>query len=125
VEVAAGGPLRESDVAQTQRQLYNLGIFTRVQIAEQNPSGTDTDKTVVVGVQEGDRYTIGYGFGFEVQRIAGGSKNPNGTTLGASPRGIFEIARNNLFGRAETLSFQARVSTLEYRSRRRSRQAIC
>jgi len=115
VEVAAGGPLRESDVAQTQRQLYNLGIFTRVQIAEQNPSGTDTDKTVVVGVQEGDRYTIGYGFGFEVQRIAGGSKNPNGTTLGASPRGIFEIARNNLFGRAETLSFQARVSTLEYR----------
>jgi outer membrane protein insertion porin family len=115
VAIDAGGPLRESDVAQTQRQLYNLGIFTRVQIAEQNPSGTDPDKAVVVGVEEGDRYTIGYGFGFEIQRIAGGSTNPNGTTLGASPRGIFEFARNNLFGRAETLSFQARASTLEYR----------
>ena len=115
VVIQAGGPLRESEVAQTQRQLYNLGVFTRVQIAEQDPDGTDPDKTVVVGVQEGNRYTIGYGFGFEVQRIAGGSKNPNGTTIGASPRGIFEIARNNLFGRAQSLSFQARASTLEYR----------
>jgi outer membrane protein insertion porin family len=115
VAIDDGGPLRESDIAKTQRQLYNLGVFTRVQIAEQNPSGTDPDKKVVVGVEEGNRYTIGYGFGFEVQRIAGGSTNPNGTTLGASPRGIFEFARNNLFGRAQTLSFQARVSTLEYR----------
>ena len=65
--------------------------------------------------RRGERYTIGYGFGFEVQRIAGGTSNPNGTTLGASPRGIFEIARNNMFGRAQTLSFKARASTLEYR----------
>ena len=72
-------------------------------------------KAVAVEVQEGDRYTIGYGFGFEVQRIAGGTANPNGTTLGASPRGIFEISRNNMFGRAQTLSFRARASTLEYR----------
>ena len=115
VEVEAGGPLREGDVAKTQRQLYNLGVFNRVQIAPQNPAGTDPDKAVVVEMQEGQRYTIGYGFGFEIQRIAGGSKNPNGTTIGASPRGIFEIARNNMFGRAQTLSFKARASTLEYR----------
>ena len=115
VEIEAGGPLREGDVAKTQRQLYNLGVFNRVQIAPQNPGGTDPDKAVVVEMQEGQRYTIGYGFGFEVQRIAGGSRNPNGTTIGASPRGIFEIARNNMFGRAQTLSFKARASTLEYR----------
>ena len=116
VEIEPNGPLREGDVAKTQRQLYNLGVFNRVQIAPQNPSGTDPDKAVVVEVHEGDRYTIGYGFGFEVQRIAGGSTNPNGTILGASPRGIFEIARANMFGRAQTLSFKARASTLEYRS---------
>jgi outer membrane protein insertion porin family len=115
VEIEAGGPLREGDVAKTQRQLYNLGVFNRVQIASQNPEGTDPEKAEVVEMQEGQRYTIGYGFGFEVQRIAGGSTNPNGTTIGASPRGIFEIARNNMFGRAQTLSFKARVSTLEYR----------
>jgi outer membrane protein insertion porin family len=115
VAVQAGGPLREGDVAKTQRQLYNLGVFNRVQIAPQNPDGSDPDKAVVVEMQEGKRYTIGYGFGFEVQRISGGNNNPNGTTIGASPRGIFEIARNNMFGRAQTLSFKARVSTLEYR----------
>jgi outer membrane protein insertion porin family len=115
VDIQPNGPLREGDVAKTQRQLYNLGIFNRVQIAPQNPEGTDPDKTVVVAVEEGDRYTIGYGFGFEVQRIAGGTSNPNGTTVGASPRGIFEIAKNNIFGRAQTISFKARASTLEYR----------
>ncbi|MBZ5693903.1 MAG: BamA/TamA family outer membrane protein [Acidobacteriia bacterium] len=115
VEIEPGGPLREGDVAKTQRQLYELGVFNRVQVAPQNPGGADPDKTVVVEVQEGQRYTIGYGFGFEVQRIAGGSSNPSGTTVGASPRGIFEIARANMFGRAHTLSLKTRVSTLEYR----------
>ena len=116
VEVHADGPLREGDVLDSERQLYNLGIFNRVEVAPQNPDGTDPEKSVVVEVREGNRYTIGYGGGFEVQRIAGGSSNPNGTTLAASPRGIFEIARNNMFGRAQTLSFTGRVSTLEYRA---------
>lgn len=115
VTIEPNGPLREGDVARTQRQLYNLGVFDRVQIAPQNPGGTDPDKAVVVAMHEGDRYTLGYGFGFEVQRIAGGSSNPNGTTISASPRVIFEIARNNMFGRAQTLSFKGRASTLEYR----------
>jgi len=115
VEIQPNGPLREGDVAKTQRQLYNLGVFDRVQIAPQDPNGTDPDKAVVVAVHEGGRYTIGYGVGFEIQRIAGGSSNPNGTTVSASPRGIFEIARANMFGRAQTLSFKARASTLEYR----------
>ena len=115
VAVQPEGPLRQGDVAKTQRQLYSLGVFDRVQIAPQDPSGTDPDKAVVVAVHEADRYTIGYGFGFEVQRISGGSSNPNGTTIGASPRGILEVSRANMFGRAQTLSFKARASTLEYR----------
>jgi outer membrane protein insertion porin family len=115
VAMEPGEPLRQGDVAKTQRQLYNLGVFNRVQIAPQNPDGTDPEKTVVVEVQEGQRYTIGYGVGFEVQRIAGGSTDPSGTILSASPRGIFEIARANMFGRAQTLSFKTRVSSLDYR----------
>ena len=116
VRIEPGGPLREGEVVDTQRRLYNLGIFNRVTIAPQNPNGTDTQKTMVVDTEEGKRYTIGYGGGFEVQRLAGGSSNPNGTTIGASPRGIFEIARSNMFGRAQTLSFKVRASTLQYRS---------
>jgi outer membrane protein insertion porin family len=115
VEIRPGAPLREGDVVDTERRLYNLGVFNRVQIAPQNPNGSDPDKVMVVDTEEGQRYTIGYGFGFEVQRLAGGT-NPSGTTIGASPRGIFEIARSNMFGRAQTLSFRARASTLQYRS---------
>jgi outer membrane protein insertion porin family len=116
VQIEAGGPLREGEVVDTQRRLYNLGVFNRVTIAPQNPNGTDPDKVMVVDTEEGKRYTIGYGGGFEVQRLAGGSNDPNGTTIGASPRLIFEIARSNMFGRAQTLSFKVRASTLQYRT---------
>lgn len=124
VQVHAGGPLREGDVVDTQRRLYNLGVFTRVQIAPQNPDGTDPKKVMVVDAEEGGRYTIGYGFGYELQRIGASCSssatpttcNPNATELASSPRGIFEISRADMFGRAQTLSFKARASTLEYRS---------
>ncbi len=119
VTIKPGGPLREGEVSSTQRQLYNLGVFNRVQVAPQNPNGTDPEKAVVVDVQEGDRYTIGYGFGFELQDIGtscGSTCNPNAGKLEASPRGIFEIARNDMFGRAQTLSLTTRASTLEYRA---------
>ncbi len=115
VEIKPEAPLREGDIVDTQRRLYNLGVFDRVQIAPQNPNGTNPQKSVVVNAEEGRRYTLGYGAGFEVQKLAGGSTNPNGTTIGASPRGILELARSNMFGRAQTLSFKARASTLQYR----------
>jgi len=129
VQIHPGGPLRERDVAETQRRLYNLGVFTRVQVAPQNPDGADPHKVVVVDAREGRRYTVAYGFGFEVQRIGKScgstttSNNnvittcdPSATQLEASPRGIFEISRANMFGRAQTLSLKLRASTLEYRS---------
>jgi outer membrane protein assembly complex protein YaeT len=116
VQVKAGGPLREGDVVETQRRLYNLGIFNRVQVAPQNPDGADPDKDVVVEVDEAKRYTIGYGGGFEVQRLGGAGVNPVGTTLSASPRGIFEISKANFGGRAQTVSFKVRASTLQYRA---------
>lgn len=109
------GPLREGEVVDTQRRLYNLGVFSRVTIAPQNPNGTDPEKVVVVDAEEGKRYTFAYGGGFEVQRLASTS-SPNGTITGASPRGILELSRANMFGRAETLSFKVRVSTLQYRA---------
>ncbi|MFZ3215227.1 MAG: POTRA domain-containing protein [Candidatus Acidiferrales bacterium] len=126
VVIQPNGPLREGDVVETQRRLYNLGVFTRVQIAPQNPLGSDPDKVMVVDVQEGGRYTIGYGIGFEVLQIANPCAsnppanappcNPNNRRIAASPRGIFEISRANMFGRAQTLTFKARASTLQYRA---------
>jgi len=116
VQVKAGGPLREGEVLETQRRLYNLGIFSRVSIAPQNPAGTDPAKTVVVLMEEAKRYTLGYGFGFEVQRLGGAGASPVSGELRASPRGILEITKANLTGRADTLSFKVRASTLQGRA---------
>lgn len=114
VVVKAGGPLREGDRIATQQKLYNLAIFSRVEVAPQNPDGDYPEKTVVVVVQEGNRYTLSYGFGFEAQRLASSASNPTQTSLNASPLGILEVSRTIVDGRADTISLKLRGSTLEY-----------
>ena len=116
IQIKAGKPLSEGDVVETQRRLYNLEIFNRVSIAPQNPDGTDPDKTVDVLVEEARRYTIAYGPGLEVQRLGSPSAGPTAEPLRFSPRGTFEFTKLNLTGRADSLSFKVRASTLQGRA---------
>ena len=111
----AGEPLREGDVVASQQKLYNLGVFNRVTIGAQNAEGTDPEKDVVVLVEEAKRYTIAYGGGFEAQRLAS-TTDPTGGEVQASPRGIFEIAKQNVTGRADTLALKVRASTIQGRA---------
>ena len=115
VRVKSNAPLREGDVVESQRRLYNLGIFNRVTIEPQNPSGTDRDKDIVVLVEEAKRYTIAYGGGFEVQRLASTS-NPAASEVQAAVRGIFEVSKLNLTGRGDSLALKLRGSTIEDRA---------
>ncbi len=115
IQVKPNAPLRQGEVVDTQRRLYNLGIFNRVTVSPQNPMGADPDKDVVALVEEAKRYTIAYGGGFEVQRLASTS-NPTAGAVQAAPRGIFEISKLNLTGRADTLSLKLRGSTLQGRA---------
>jgi outer membrane protein insertion porin family len=115
VQLQPGQPLSEGAVVETQRRLYDLGIFSRVSIAPQNPGGSDPDKNVTVLVEEARRYTIGYGGGLEAQRLGGGGTGPVGGQFNVSPRAIFQFSKLNLTGRADTLSFRARASTLQGR----------
>lgn len=115
VGIKAGEPLSEGAVVETQRKLYNLGIFSRVVIAPQNPEGVDTNKTIVVMVDEAKRYTIAYGLGFEAQRL-GSSTNAASQSLSFAPRGTLELTKANLTGRADSLSFKARASTIQGRA---------
>jgi outer membrane protein insertion porin family len=115
VKVEEGQPLRVGDVVESQQQLYNLGVFNRVTIDAQNAGGSDPEKNVVVLVEEAKRYTIAYGGGFEVQRLAS-TTDPTGGQVEASPRGIFEISKQNVTGRADTLSLKLRGSTIQGRA---------
>jgi outer membrane protein assembly complex protein YaeT len=114
VLVRPSEPLRQGDVVESQRRLYNLGIFNRVTIEPQNPAGTDPDKNIAVLVEEAKRYTLAYGGGFEVQRLAS-TTDPTGGQVQAAVRGILEITKNNLTGRADSLSLKLRGSTIEDR----------
>jgi outer membrane protein assembly complex protein YaeT len=113
IQFQAGQPLSEEAVVETQRRLYDLGIFSRVSIAPQNPAGADPDKTMDVLVEEARRYTIGYGLGLEVQRLGSASNGPTAEPLRFSPRVTLEFTKLNLTGRADSLSFKARASTLQ------------
>jgi outer membrane protein insertion porin family len=115
IKVKPGAPLREGDVVESQQKLYNLGIFNRVTIEPQNANGTDPEKDVVVLVEEAKRYTIAYGGGFEVQRLAS-TTDPTGGEIQAAPRGIFEISKQNVTGRADTLALKIRGSTIQGRA---------
>jgi len=115
IRVETEAPLREGEVVESQRRLYNLGVFNRVTIQPQNPNGTDTSKDVVVLVEEAKRYTLAYGGGFEVQRLAS-STNPAGSQVQAAIRGILEISKLNLTGRGDSLSLKLRGSTIEDRA---------
>ena len=115
VQLQLGQPLSEGAVVETQRRLYDLGIFSRVSIAPQNPAGSDPDKNVAVLVEEARRYTIGYGGGLEAQRLGGAGSGPTGGQVNVSPRAIFQFSKLNLTGRADSLAFRARASTLQGR----------
>jgi outer membrane protein insertion porin family len=115
IRVKPEAPLREGEVVESQRGLYNLGVFNRVTIQPQNPNGTDTNKDIVVLVEEAKRYTLAYGGGFEVQRLAS-TTNPAGSEVQAAIRGILEISKLNVTGRGDSLSLKLRGSTIEDRA---------
>jgi len=115
IRVKPEAPLREGEVVESQRRLYNLGVFNRVTIQPQNPNGTDTNKDIVVLVEEAKRYTLAYGGGFEVQRLAS-TTNPAGSQVQAAVRGILEISKLNVTGRGDSLSLKLRGSTIEDRA---------
>src|SRR6266852_4707964 len=115
VHIKVKQPLREGDVVESQRRLYNLGVFNRVTIEPQNPNGTNPEKNIAVLVEETKRYTLAYGGGFEVLRLAS-TTSPTESQIQAAPRGIVEVSKLNLTGRGDSLSFKLRGSTLQGRA---------
>lgn len=115
--VAAGQPLSQSSIVETQRQLYDLGIFAKVDVAVQNPDGRERDKYVILQVEEAKKYSLNLGFGAEFGRIGGGVNtfdSPAGAS-GFSPRGQIGLTRSNMFGLGHTASATLRVSSIQQR----------
>ena len=82
MRVQSGAPLSQQEMLESQRRLYDLGLFRQVDTAIQNPDGTESRKNVLVTAREADRYTFDYGVGFEFQtgQPSVGTNQPLGTT---------------------------------------------
>ncbi len=114
--VRSGDPLSQSDMVETQRRLYDLGIFAKVDVAVQNPDGRERNKYVLLQLEEARKYSVTFGFGAEMGRIGTGNNfdSPAGAA-GFAPRGLLGITRSNIFGLAHTASALVRVSNIQQR----------
>ena len=116
--LAPGDPISQSRIAQSQQKLYDLGIFSKVETALQNPDGEEESKYVLFHLDEARRYSFNFGLGAELARIGGSANSldyPAGTT-GFSPRVSFGVSRLNVLGLGHTVSLQTQVSTLRKRA---------
>ncbi len=117
VRLKAGDPLSWNAMGEMQRELYNLGVFDKVDMAIQDPDGDIPDKYVLFHLTEGRRYDLAVGVGAQVARFGGSQTSldsPAGTT-GFAPNFDFEISRLNLWGLGHSLNFKSRYSTLDRR----------
>lgn len=106
----AGDPISNVKLLEVERNLYRLGIFSRVDV-ELIRAGLDPgDRDVLVRVEEGRPRALTYGFGLEVEDPENGSAEYN-------PRGIFGFTHNNVGGRAYSLRTDLRLSERDKRFR--------
>ena len=115
MRLKAGDPLSSNAMGEMQRQLYDLGVFDKVDMAVQDPDGDLTDKYVLFHLTEGHRYYMAIGVGAQVARFGGSQSSldsPAGTT-GFAPNFDFELSRLNLWGLGQSVNFKSRYSTLD------------
>ncbi len=117
IELKKGQPLSLAEETDSERRLYDLGIFARVNTAMQDPDGDEDGKYVQYDIDEARHYSMNVGVGAQIARIGGGVTsldNPAGST-GFAPRLALGISRINFLGLGQTLGLQTAVSTIEQR----------
>jgi outer membrane protein insertion porin family len=115
-----GDPLSTVAMGETQRRLYDLGIFAKVDMAVQNADGDDGHKYVLYDMEEASRWNVTGGLGAEIARIGGGSaandlSNPGGAT-GFSPRVEADVTRLDFLGLGQTLALRSVYSSYDKRA---------
>ena len=127
-------PLTETSLLTAGSNLYNhSGVFDWSEVDTKSPIATQTNEDVLVKVHEAKRNDFTYSFGFEVIRRGGSVPSgtaalPNLPPVGLppdyttsevtfyGPRGSLQYTRNNLRGKAESLSITAFAGRLDQRA---------
>jgi outer membrane protein insertion porin family len=105
-----GEPLGYSALVESRQRLFALGLFRRAQI-EILGKGGETQRDVLVEVEESPPTVIGFGGGLE-----GGSLLRTGEAgvaeerFEVAPRGFFQIGRRNLWGKNRRVDLFTRLA---------------
>ncbi|HEV2852849.1 MAG TPA: outer membrane protein assembly factor BamA [Thermoanaerobaculia bacterium] len=90
-----GEPISEVRILETERNLYRLGVFSRVDVELVRAGLDTTERDVLVRVEEGQPRTVTYGLGWDsVEHL----------------RGLVGFTDNNILGRAYSLRTDLRWS---------------
>jgi outer membrane protein insertion porin family len=116
ITLHAGDPLSQVEQTGIQKQLYDLGIFARIDTAIQNPDGQLDHKYILYNFEEANRYSLGVGVGAQVGRFGTPSttslSSPGGAT-GFSPELSLDVSRRNFLGVGQTVTLRGVFSSLE------------
>ncbi len=120
ISLVPDGPLSPVQMSATQKRLYDLGVFAKVDMAVQDPDGDNEHKYVVYDMEEARRYSVTTGVGAQLANIGGSNaatslSDPAGRT-GFSPRVSLDATRLDVFGLGHTVSFRSRYSSLDRRA---------
>jgi outer membrane protein insertion porin family len=118
ITLKPGDPLSPVEQTAIQQHLYDLGIFSRVDTAIENPDGDTTHKYVLYDIEEANRYTFVTGFGL----ILGEFGTPSTTNVeqpagrvGVSPLVSLDVNRLDFLGLGHTVTLGGTYSSLEQR----------
>jgi outer membrane protein insertion porin family len=100
--VVRGEPLSRRRLLEVQRNLYRIGIFSRVDVTLAPSSDSVRERDVVIEVEEGRNQRVAYGVGYDSEEGFGG---------------LIGYSQGNLFGRALHFQLDARASQRSQRFR--------
>jgi outer membrane protein insertion porin family len=98
-------------LADAQSRLNALGLFRRVQVVELQ-RGSETNRDVLITVEEAAPNTIGYGGGLEAYTRPKTDPDTGVTdrVFDVVPRGFVEYGRRNFWGKNRSINFFARAA---------------
>lgn len=108
-DIEKGDPFSYTSILGAQRDLYRLGIFSRVEIQPEQTGTTVGDRDIVIQVEEGRNLTLSGSVGARAQRPS--VTSDSGYDI--SPRVALAAAHRNLFGTGRYLGMEGVVSDKE------------
>lgn len=116
ITIRAGDPLSPVIQTDTQKRLYDLGVFARVDTAIENPDGDTEHKFLLYDFEEANRYTVSAGIGAQVARFGQPSAQSLGSPAGStgfSPEVSATVNRINLWGIGHSASARLVYSNID------------